>query len=539
MIVLLGTYVHRRQLRRAVPHRPGRPRRRRSTTRCCVVSRWREERAHGRDNEEAVVVAMQTAGHAVVASRGVTVAISLLALLVDPGAAPAQHGPRRHAHPAGQHGGRAHPAARPARRHRPARRLAADPARGQGVPRAGRPGRALVVRRRWIAAGVALVILGAARSSPIFGIKIGQAQTDSLASSGPAYDTLQTLHDGGVGRRRPDPDRGAGRRRRPAGSADGGRPRPRRSTASAAAFAPDTAQWRTATHASSTSSRPTRPSTSTKARRGRRRARPRSTASPGVRRHRRRRARPCVDYIHAVYDKFPYVLGADRAGHVRAAGAHVPVAPAAAQGGAAQPGLAGRGRSARSCCSGRRATAPRRSSASRPTGAITFWLPVVIFAFLFGLSMDYEVFILARMREEYDETGDTDAGGRRRPRPHRPAGHRRRADPVLRLRRAGVRRRAPTSRCSRPRWASASCSTPPSSGPCWCRRWCAVRPVELVAARLGWPGCCGSSRTRPSPSRAAGATASWSAPTTERRPGTSQVVGRPRRTARGRRAPPG
>ena len=29
----------------------------------------------------------------------------------------------------------------------------------------------------------------------------------------------------------------------------------------------------------------------------------------------------------------------------------------------------------------------------------------MIFAFLFGLSMDYEVFILARMREEYDEVG--------------------------------------------------------------------------------------------------------------------------------------
>ncbi|MDQ3475164.1 MAG: MMPL family transporter, partial [Actinomycetota bacterium] len=42
-----------------------------------------------------------------------------------------------------------------------------------------------------------------------------------------------------------------------------------------------------------------------------------------------------------------------------------------------------------------------------PTGAITFWLPVLIFAFLFGLSMDYEVFILARMREEYDKTGST------------------------------------------------------------------------------------------------------------------------------------
>jgi RND superfamily putative drug exporter len=41
------------------------------------------------------------------------------------------------------------------------------------------------------------------------------------------------------------------------------------------------------------------------------------------------------------------------------------------------------------------------------TGAITFWIPLMIFAFLFGLSMDYEVFILTRVREEYDRTGDT------------------------------------------------------------------------------------------------------------------------------------
>jgi RND superfamily putative drug exporter len=43
------------------------------------------------------------------------------------------------------------------------------------------------------------------------------------------------------------------------------------------------------------------------------------------------------------------------------------------------------------------------------TGAITFWIPLMVFAFLFGLSMDYEVFILARIREEYDRTGSTDA----------------------------------------------------------------------------------------------------------------------------------
>ena len=41
------------------------------------------------------------------------------------------------------------------------------------------------------------------------------------------------------------------------------------------------------------------------------------------------------------------------------------------------------------------------------TQAITAWIPLMIFAFLYGLSMDYEVFMLSRMREAYDETGNT------------------------------------------------------------------------------------------------------------------------------------
>ncbi len=41
------------------------------------------------------------------------------------------------------------------------------------------------------------------------------------------------------------------------------------------------------------------------------------------------------------------------------------------------------------------------------TGAIISWIPLMIFAFLYGLSMDYEVFVITRMREEYDETHDT------------------------------------------------------------------------------------------------------------------------------------
>ena len=53
------------------------------------------------------------------------------------------------------------------------------------------------------------------------------------------------------------------------------------------------------------------------------------------------------------------------------------------------------------------------------TGSIPSWMPLIIFAFLFGLSMDYEVFILSRMREEYDRTGSTGRGGRAGHRAHR------------------------------------------------------------------------------------------------------------------------
>ena len=40
------------------------------------------------------------------------------------------------------------------------------------------------------------------------------------------------------------------------------------------------------------------------------------------------------------------------------------------------------------------------------TGPIDPWIPVVMFTILFGLSMDYEVFLLSRIREEWLRTGD-------------------------------------------------------------------------------------------------------------------------------------
>jgi putative drug exporter of the RND superfamily len=38
--------------------------------------------------------------------------------------------------------------------------------------------------------------------------------------------------------------------------------------------------------------------------------------------------------------------------------------------------------------------------------AIEAWLPLFLFSVLFGLSMDYHVFLLSRIRERFDQTGD-------------------------------------------------------------------------------------------------------------------------------------
>jgi RND superfamily putative drug exporter len=42
------------------------------------------------------------------------------------------------------------------------------------------------------------------------------------------------------------------------------------------------------------------------------------------------------------------------------------------------------------------------------TQSINVEMPIVVFAFLFGVSMDYQVFIMSRMREAYDRTGSTE-----------------------------------------------------------------------------------------------------------------------------------
>ena len=148
------------------------------------VTRWREERDRGADNQAAVVKAVETAGHTVAVS-GVTVAIGLVALDRDSGAGASQRRHRRHPHSARVHRGRADVAAGDPRRHRPTRRLAPRPAGEAGKSAPGRAWARLIVRRRWIAVGVAAVAL-AFLIVPIFSMKVGETSVQALAKTGPA-----------------------------------------------------------------------------------------------------------------------------------------------------------------------------------------------------------------------------------------------------------------------------------------------------------------------------------------------------------------
>ena len=104
-----------------------------------IVTRWREERDHGRENSEAVVAAMATAGRAVLLS-GLTVAIGLLALVVLPVPGLRSVGYGRHVDPGHLHGGCLDLAAGHSRRCRPARRTGPSSATRPRPVAAGRPG---------------------------------------------------------------------------------------------------------------------------------------------------------------------------------------------------------------------------------------------------------------------------------------------------------------------------------------------------------------------------------------------------------------
>jgi putative drug exporter of the RND superfamily len=364
-----------------------------------LVTRWREERDHGRENHDAVVVAMATAGNAVLFS-GVTVAIGLLALIVLPVPFMRSMG----------YGGALIPLASVMTT------LSLTPAILGGIgPRVDWPKlrhenrasrgwsrwAALIVRRRWIAAGAALAAL-AALIAVFLGIKIGLASSASLAKSGPAYETLQTLERGGVstGALTPievlvstDQARAAAER---LGQVDG--------------------IERALVPSGSASNRdgqtvlvliPDEETVNSKSIGVVKRVKSTADGLPGVVGATGIGAAQ-IDFLHAVYGNFPLMLTiiavltylllvrAFRSLLLPFKAILLNLVSLAAT----------LGLMVLFWQDGHGSTALFGIDA---TGAVTFWIPLMVFAFLFGLSMDYEVFILSRIREEYDGARSTDA----------------------------------------------------------------------------------------------------------------------------------
>ncbi len=362
------------------------------------VTRWREERDHGRDNHEAVVVAMETAGHAVLFS-GITVAIGLLALVVLPVPFMRSVG----------YGGALIPLASvlvtltltPAILATIGPRVDWPKIRHENKASRGWTAWArLIVRRRWIALVSAVAVIGVLFVS-FLGIKIGLADSTSLAKTGRAYDTLQTLERGGVNTGVLTPMEVLTETDRAPSVADtlarvDGVTRTVVPTGPGASVDGQTVilVFPDEETVNSQSVQVVRDVT----------AKADDTAGvigvTGV-------GNAQVDFLHAVYGNFPLML------LIIAALTYILLV-----------------RAFRSLLLPLKAVILNLISLSAvyglmvlfwqkgygsdavfgiaETGAVTFWIPLMVFAFLFGLSMDYEVFILSRVREEYDAGAGTD-----------------------------------------------------------------------------------------------------------------------------------
>jgi putative drug exporter of the RND superfamily len=364
-----------------------------------VVSRWREERSHGAAGDEAVQHAMETAGRAVVFS-GVTVAIGLLALIALPlpflrsmGYAGiliplvsvavaitllpvvlAKLGPRLDW---------------------PHRRTDEKASRAWTRWAEG------VARHRWLAAGAGLAILTALVFA-VTDLRLGIHDADTLANSGDAKQGLVALEDAGIGEGAllpheiliegdTDPAQVATRLRGLAGVHG--------------AVAPDAPDWRRdgtvlvdaipVADAGSAEGSATLASVREAA----------HAFGPDV----RVGGQPASndDFTDAVYGSFPLMIAlitiitfillarAFRSLLLPAKAIVLNIASVAAGWGALvliwQKGYGS-----------------DLIWNVEATGSVPAWVPLIAFAFLYGLSMDYEVFILSRMREEYDRTGSTE-----------------------------------------------------------------------------------------------------------------------------------
>jgi RND superfamily putative drug exporter len=362
-----------------------------------IVVRWREERTHGLDNEAAIAKAMETAGRAVVFS-GTTVAIGLLALVALPlpflrsvgyggmliplvsvlvaltllPAVLATIGPRLDK-----------------------RRLRSDDKASRSWTRWAH----FIIRTRWVAALTAVVVLGTLLVSAS-DLKLGVANADSLAQKGDARVGLDLLKKSGIGSGVMAPHEilaptgqaqavvdatselagvyGAIAPRDPAWTSGG-------KTDLLVLYSPDagSSEAGTLTGAVRTAAHDTAPG-----------ARVGGLVSQNE------------DFIDAVYGNFPLMIAliaaitfillarAFRSLLLPLKAVILNIVSVAAAWGVLQfVWQAGHGSD--------------EIWGIAATGAITAWIPLMLFAFLFGLSMDYEVFILARVREEFDRTGST------------------------------------------------------------------------------------------------------------------------------------
>jgi putative drug exporter of the RND superfamily len=379
-----------------------------------LVTRWREELAHGHRGDEAVHAAMATAGRAIVFS-GLTVAAGLLALVLVPVPFLRSMG----------YGGMLIPLVGVLVTLTLLPVLLAWVGRRLDWPRLRREASAsrgwtawarAVVRHRWLAALGALGVL-AALGVAAPGIQIGEPAATSLAgstaSSSPAIDGLRALQHAGIPTGVLTPievlvSTGPG-----TGTDTGVDPAQVAARLAAVpgihtVLAPTGAAW----HRGDTALVEALPVAETSTAAGRAtltRVRDTINAAPAPRRLSVMvggAGANLVDETHAFYSRFPLMLAAIALiTFVLLARAFrsllLPLK-------AVLLNLASVG-----ATYGVLVLVWQHGHGSKliwnipATGAITNWVPLITFAFLYGLSMDYEVFILARMREAHDRTGST------------------------------------------------------------------------------------------------------------------------------------
>jgi RND superfamily putative drug exporter len=362
-----------------------------------IVTRWREELGKGLGNSEAIVAAAKTAGHAVVLS-GLTVAIGLLSLVVLPVPFLRSLGV----------GGMLIPLVAIAvattllpimlsswgpklDRHR-LRRSSVT------FSRAWERWGKLVVKRKWIAGlvGAAIVV---ALAFPALSLNSARPNTRALAQSGTAHDALVTIEKIGVPSGVVYPFQVLAHQ----GTVNAALAKIRATPGVWAAYSPAAPQFRNGSDALITVVPTAEGNTSAgKA------IYPRLRAQlAGIPAEVGGSSAQDIDFNHAVYGSFPLMLAliglitfvlltrAFRSPvlalkavllNIFSLGASYGLMVLVWQQGHGSNLIWG----------------------VPATHSIREFVPILVFAFLFGLSMDYEVFVLSRMREEYDKTGSTD-----------------------------------------------------------------------------------------------------------------------------------